>query len=183
MRARFVDRWTDNGWFRGLHALTGVVVLPTLALGLVVAVTLLFDGGYGEEAVVFLALPIGGLIGVVGWLRAHWGAGAPCRHDLTLTLVMLGVGVLTALAVFAVPLGGFVAELTMTPRPSAVSLAVCAAVALCPFVWVLAGIGWMQRSVRLYALHTGMRFDALPALMLFVAVALAAAAALISIAI
>ena len=50
--------------------------------------------------------------------------------------------------------------------------------AVANLVWATSGVAWMQRLPHRYAEDTGRAFDTLPAMLLFVAIALTAAAVL-----
>src|SRR5512134_2416191 len=102
-----IDRWTDTDAFRAALFFSGLLVLPVLALGLVVTLWMLvvsagngqfslFDGG------VIALLSWGGALGIVGLVRANWGARHAERHNVTATLICLAIGIATALGVAGV---------------------------------------------------------------------------------
>jgi hypothetical protein len=155
-----------------------------LALGLVTTVGMLvaaagnaqfslFDGGV-------IALPsLGGALGIVGLLRAHWGARHAERHNVTATLICLAIGIATALGVAVV----VVVELMSTSFDYGrwhVGNAIAALFVAAHACWVLWGIAWMQRLTRRYAEQAGRAFDATPVVLLGVAIALATSAAFVT---
>jgi hypothetical protein len=180
-----VDNWTDTTAFRIVLFVSALAVLPVLAVGVLITVLggaiLLAEGSAVDaEQALFGALSTGGAIGIFGYLRAQLGARRPDRHDMTSTLICLGIGVVTALAV-----AGFVVSGTLeawstlwndSPRASAPFLFAAA-----NLVWALSGIAWMQRLPRRYAEKTGRRFDTVPVIVLFVAIALLSGALLMTI--
>ena len=184
MDRALIDRWTDTAGFRAALFFSGVLVLPVLALGLATTVGMLvaaagnaqfslFDGG------VIALLSLGGALGVAGLLRARWGARHADRHNVTATLICLAIGIATALGVA----GAVAAELVAGAfgfRSWNVGTAVAALFVAAHACWVLWGIAWMQRLTRRYSERTGRRFDAIPAVMLGVAIALATSAAFVT---
>jgi hypothetical protein len=164
-------------------AFAGALALPLLALGVFVSVGLIVAALVEQTAnplgTVIVVLSVGGGIGVIGWVRARQGTSTPEGHNVTATLVCLVVGTATALAVGAFASAPIVMSLRdpwLRPAdawPAGLFVAAHA-------VWALAGIGWMQRVTRRYAEHTGHAFDGIPAALLCVAIALAAAAALVT---
>jgi hypothetical protein len=128
---------------------------------------------------VVVVLSAGGAIGVIGWVRALRGIRRPEGHNVTATLVCLVVGTATALAVGAFAATPMVAGLREPWGPAAVAWPAALFVAA-QAVWVLAGIGWMQRLMRRHAEHTGRAFDGIPVVLLFVAIGLGVAAALLT---
>ncbi len=183
MHRSLIDRCTDTTPFRLALLCAALAVVPVLLMG--VAVTLIggvvmLGGPSGVqlelEQAVFALLSLGGALGFVGYLRAHWGARKPDRHNVTATLLCLAAGVVTALAV-----AGYAVTVLLdglrSPWGSPVEAALATLFAAANLVWAVAGIGWMQRLPRCYVERTGHAFDGVPALMLFVAIALAMAAA------
>ena len=182
MRRSAIDRWTDTATFRLLLLLSGLVSMPILLVGLVATVSLL-AAAIGEqraelEGAAVVSLAIGGALGMLGYFRAHAGARRPRGHNVTATLLLLAIGVATALFV-----AGFAAaeaiESWLPPWGSARWLVFAAPFVIAHVVWAIAGIGWMQRLVRRYAEDTEGAFDAMPVVFLAVAIALATAAVLV----
>ncbi len=171
-----IDSWTDTTAFRIVLFVSALAVLPVLAVGVL---TTVFGGAIllAERSAVdagqalFGALSTGGAIGIVGYLRAQIGARRPDRHGITSTLICLGAGVATALAVAGFVLSGTLAAWSTlwndSPWASAPLLFAAA-----NLVWALSGIAWMQRLPRRYAEKTGRKFDSVPVILLFVAIAL-----------
>jgi hypothetical protein len=121
----------------------------------------------------FAALVICGTVGVVGWARAKGATPATSHGSLETTIVCLGVGCGAA----AATLGWIAWSSAALPRdPGLLALAGGASAAL--LVMLLGGLGWIARLGRGFAVHTGRRFDALPAMFLLIALAQAAVAAL-----
>jgi hypothetical protein len=167
----------DTVAFRILLVLSSFMVLPVLALGLIFS-PLFFMSLPDAGALAFFLLSIGGAVGMVGWLRARWGARTPDRHNVELTLVLLGIGIATALAV-----GGLVAYAATTAmwtpwRGSYPPLLVAIAFAIAHGVWIVSGIAWIERLMFSYAVRTGRTFDAIPFALLLVALGLALAVVL-----
>src|SRR5512138_2232947 len=111
MRRQLIDRMVDTTAFSFLLALSSLIVLPVLAVGVLVSPLILATSFLkpGTSAIAFIMLSTGGAIGIVGWLRARWGARTPERHNVGLTLAFLAIGIATALAV-----GAFVTYFTVT---------------------------------------------------------------------
>jgi len=175
MRRQLIDRMADTMGFRILLFLSGLLVLPVLALGMLVSPMFLAGSLIARDsgALAFILLSTGGAIGIVGWLRARWGARTPERHNVGLTLACLAVGIATALAV-----GGFVTyividEYSRTWGWNGVQLAIGAAFVAAHGVWIVAGIAWIERLMFSYAVRTGRIFDAIPVALLLVALGLA----------
>ncbi|HEY3517247.1 MAG TPA: hypothetical protein VGL98_09405, partial [Gammaproteobacteria bacterium] len=167
--------------------LSGALVLPVLALGVLVTVIggsfMIADPSAVEIGqVAFALLAIGGALGFVGYLRAHFGIKDPCRHNVTATLLFLTAGVLAALSVAGVVLVttlGMAMEIWHRDFHDGTFLLVLGALfATANLIWAFAGIGRMQRLMRRYAERAGRAFDGLPVVLLFMAIALAIAAAL-----
>ncbi len=174
MRRQLIDRMADTAAFRVLLFVSGLMVLPVLALGLLLSPIALVASVMEPEvgALAFLLLAIGGAVGIVGWLRARWGARTPERHNVGLTLALLAIGIATALAV-----GGFVTYVAITVfwNPSGWSgpqFVAVAAFVVAHGVWVVAGIAWIERLMFSYAVRTGRIFDAIPVALLLVALGL-----------
>jgi hypothetical protein len=181
MGTRLIDRWTDTTAFRLMLFVGGLVAVPVLMLGLLMTVGLLsaavLEQRAALEGAVVVFLSIGGGLGMLGYLRAHWGAKAPSRHNVTATLLCLAIGIVTALAVAGV-VAAVAIESWFARGRSTAALGLAALFVAAHIVWVAAGVAWMQRLARRYAEITGRAFDGLPVALLFVAVALAAAATL-----
>ena len=189
MDRHLIERWTDTTTFGVALAFAVALALPVLALGVIVSVATigvaLFAQTVGPFGAVVVVLSVGGVIGVIGWARARQGTSRPEGHNVTATLLCLLVGIGTALAV-----GAFAAAPIVMPLPESWGPVAAAwpAAALWPaalfvavhVVWVLAGIGWMQRLMRRHAEHTGRAFDGIPATLLCVAIGLGAAAAVLT---
>jgi hypothetical protein len=189
MDRHLIDRWTDTTTFGVALAFAVALALPVLALGIIVSVAMIgvaiFEQRIGPFGPVVVVLSVGGVIGVVGWARARQGSSRPEGHNVTATLVCLVVGTATALAVGAFAATPMVGGLREPWGPAAVAWTAAAAWPAALFVaahavWVLAGIGWMQRLMRRHAEHTGRAFDGIPVVLLFVAMGLGAAAALLT---
>lgn len=182
MHRHFVDRLTDTTAFRCLLLLSALGVLPILAMG---ALTTVIGGAaiVMERAevdfaqAVFGLLSVGGVLGFLGYWRAHGGAQRPGRHNVTATLVCLAAGVVAALVVSAYALTG-VLDGWRDPWDGRPWIAVPTLFAAANLVWALSGIAWMQRLPRRYSEKTGRKFDSLPLIPLLVALALALAAGL-----
>ncbi len=182
MDRSLIDRWTDTGAFRLALFFSGLIALPVLLLGSMTAVTLLAAAVARQRAelegaaIVFLS--VGGVLGFLGYLRAHRDARDPSERDMTTTLVCLAIGVATALFV-----AGFVAaeaiESWLAPWGSGRWFAFGAPFVAAHVVWAVAGVGWMQRLARRYAEDTDRSFDSMPVVFLAVAIALATAAVLV----
>jgi hypothetical protein len=184
MKGSLIDRWTDTTLFRLVLLFAALAVVPVLLMGVATTViggaAMFFSPSAAElelEQAVFALLSLGGALGFVGYLRAHWAVKRLDRHDVTATLLFLGAGVVTALAVAGYAVTGILDGLR-SPWASPVRVALTTLFAAANVVWALSGIAWMQRLARRYVERTGRAFDGLPALFLFMAVALAAAAAL-----
>ncbi len=180
MRRQLIDRMADTTAFRILLLLSGLMVLPVLALGLLLSpialVASVMEPGAGDLA--FFLLSLGGAIGITGWLRARWGARTPERHNVGLTLALLAVGIATAFAV-----GGFVTYVAITElwKPwgwTGPPLAAVATFVLAHGVWIVSGIAWIERLTFSYAVRTGQIFDAIPLALLLVALGLVLAVVL-----
>ena len=180
MRRQLIDRMADTMAFRILLLVSGLMVLPVLALGLLLSPIALVASVMEPEAgaLAFLLSAIGGAVGIVGWLRARWGARTPERHNVGLTLALLVVGIVTALAV-----GAFVTYVAIAAlsNPWSWTWPPLAAVATFVFahgVWIVAGIAWIERLMFSYAVRTGRIFDAIPIALLLVALGLVLAVVL-----
>jgi hypothetical protein len=183
MRRHVIDRWYDTTAFGIALGLSGALVLPVLALGVMVTViggtvTLAHSLDVQRWQVVIALLAVGGTLGFVGYLRAHRGINDPISHNLTATLLFLTAGILAALSVAGV------VSLTATEISQRASsdagffLALGALFAAANLIWAIAGVARMQRLLDEYAQRTGRAFDGLPVVLLFVAIALAVAATL-----
>lgn len=183
MERSLLDRWTDTAGFRLMLFLSGLVAVPVLLLGLMTTVGLLSAAIARQraelEGAAVVLLSLGGALGLLGYFRAHGGAKEPSRHNVTATLLCLAIGIVTALAV-----AGFVGAQAvaswLTPWGSARWPLIAAPFVAAHVVWAFAGFAWMQRLPRRYAETTGRRFDTVPAMMLFVALALATSAVLVT---
>ena len=180
MRRQMIDRMADTTAFRILLLVSGLMVLPVLALGLLLSpfflVGLIAYPDAGSLA--FVLLSTGGAIGIFGWLRARWGARTPDRHNVGLTLVLLAIGIVTALAV-----GGFVTYFAITEfwKPwgwTGPPLFAAAAFVFAHGVWIVSGIAWIERLTFSYAVRTGRIFDAIPIALLLVSLGLVLAVVL-----
>ena len=189
MGRHLIERWTDTTTFGVALALAVALALPVLALGVIVSVamigTVLFEQRVEAFGMVVVVLSVGGVIGVIGWARARQGISRPEGHNVTATLLCLLVGTATALAAGAFAAAPIAVSLPQLPGPAPAAWLAAAAGPAALFVavhvvWVLAGVGWMQRLMRRYAEHTGRAFDGIPVVLLCVAITLAAAAALLT---
>jgi hypothetical protein len=182
MHRALLDRWTDTTAFRCVLLLAGLVVLPVLGIGALTTVVgasiiLRQQLTVDIEQMAFGMLALGGTLGMVGYARAHRAVRAPGRHSIATTLLLLGIGAVTALMVASFVASEAIASWSTTWR-SAIWPGLAALFAAANLVWVLAGIAWMQRLPRIYAEKTGRGFDSLPVMLLFVALVLTTAAAL-----
>jgi hypothetical protein len=186
MRRALIDRCTDTTPFRLALLCAALAVVPVLLMG--VATTLIGGvvmlGGLPGvqlrlEQAVFALLSLGGALGFGGYLRAHRGVRKPDGHNVTATLLCLAAGVVAALAVAGYAVTASLDGLR-SPWGSPVEAALATLFAAANFVWAVAGVAWMQRLPRCYVERTGRAFDGVPALMLFIALALATAAATIT---
>jgi hypothetical protein len=177
------ERWADTTTFRVLLWLAACGVLPVLGLGIWVTVAIvpaLASGSQRVEAglAAFGLLALGGVLGMVGYVRAGMRSRAPARHGVSATLLLLTAGILTALAVAGI-VAVMVVGAALRRWPAAEpSLALGALFVVANLIWVLAGIASMQRLLRRYAEAAERPFDGLPIVLLGVAITLAAAAAL-----
>ncbi len=181
MSRALIDRWTDTTAFRVLLFLSAVAVLPVLAVGLgltVIGGAMLVWRPSTIEAgqLLFGAVVLGGVLGFVGYASAHRIAKNGAGRAVTPTLLLLTIGVITALAVTGV----VVFQLVSSWRAWGVddSLGVGALFAVANLVWAMSGVAWMQRLARGYAERAGRAFDGLPVAFLCLSVALATAAVL-----
>jgi hypothetical protein len=180
MDRHLIERWTDTTAFGVAQVISGLIVLPVLAVGVVVSARMLVFALLEQTANLYgaavVVLASGGAAGVFGWLRARHQARNPDAHDLTATLVCLTFGTATALAVGAIAAAG--TTLTDTPLelwPPAVPFVAA------QIVWVLCGIGWIQRLTRLYEEDAGRAFDGTPATLLVVTIVLATTATVLTV--
>ena len=183
MHTHLFDRLSDTTAFRIALVLSGALVLPVLALGVMVTVIggsfkIADPSAFGVVHVVFALLAFGGALGFVGYVRAHFGIKDPCRHNVTATLLFLTAGVLAALSVAGVVLVTAVEIWRRDARDGASFLVLGALFAGANLVWAFAGIARMQRLMRRYEEGAGRAFDGLPVVLLFTAVALVIAATL-----
>ena len=182
MKRSLLDRWTETTLFRLALLFAALAVVPVLLMGVATTViggaVMLARPSAAEvelEQAVFALLSLGGALGFVGYLRAHRGATRLDRHNVTATLLCLAAGVVTALGVAGYAVTGTLEGLR-SPLGSPVWVVLMTLFAAANVVWALSGIAWMQRLPRRYAERTGRPFDGVPALLLFVAFALATAA-------
>lgn len=174
MSGRLFDRLTDSAGFTVLLVVSGTIVLPILFLGLVLllpmlALRLIVDGAEPEMLAV-ASLPVGGAIGMVGWLRARSGSAWPERHNVIATLICLAIGGVTAAAV-----GGSVLVVALLDVGASGSPWPLAAVIFSAAngILILSGIAAMRRLARRVAERTSEPVDAVPVLLLLVVLALA----------
>ena len=183
MHRHLIDRWSDTTVFGIALGLSGALVLPVLALGVLVTVigsTVLIAEPSAVELwhVVLALLAAGGTLGFVGYVRAHRGVKDPCGHNVTATLAFLTAGVLAAVAVAGAAVVAVVEILRRDTSAGASFLVLGALFAAANLVWAFAGIARMQRLMDRYAEKTGRAFDGLPIVLLFTAIALVIAATL-----
>jgi hypothetical protein len=184
MERALIDRWTDTAAFRAALFFSAVLVLPVLALGLVTTVGMLVAAGGSAQLSVLdggsIALPsLGGALGIAGLVRAQWAARTAKRHNVTVTLICLAIGIATALGVAGVVVAELVTN-ALALGKWRVWASIAAAFVAAHACWVLWGIAWMQRLMRRYAERTGHAYDATPAILLGVAIALATSAAFVT---
>jgi len=179
MRRQMIDRMADTLGFRILLFASGLMVLPGLALGLLVSPFFLAGFIMAPDAagLVFVSLALGGGIGIIGWMRARWGARTPERHNVGLTLAMLAIGTVTALAMTGIVAYSAITDLSW--RWSG-ALLVAAMLVVAHGAWVVVGIAWIERLMFSYAVRTGRTFDAIPVALLLVALGLVLAVVLAS---
>lgn len=182
MRRHTIDRWTDTTTFSCMLIVSSVVVLPALAIGVLITLIggaeLLADGLVVDIVQAgFAALSLGGVIGLIGYVRALLGARNPAHHNVTATLLCLAAGVFTALVVSGFALTPWILVWMEPWRRQAWGIAP-GLFAAANLVWAVAGVAWMQRLPRRYTEKTGRAFDGFPVVLLFVAMALATAAIL-----
>jgi hypothetical protein len=180
MRRQLIDRMADTTAFRVLLALSALMVLPVLALGLFFAPIALVASFLQPDAgsLAFALLALGGAMGRLGGLRARWGARTPDRHNVGLTLALVAIGIATAFAV-----GSFVAyfaiTLYLTPWGwTGREFAAAAAFVVAHGVWIVSGIASIERLTFSYAVRTGRIFDPIPITLLLLALGLALAVVL-----
>ena len=183
MHKHLIERCSDTLAFGVALVISGTLVLPVLALGVVVTVIggsimVVESSAVDLGQVVFALLAAGGALGFMGYLRAHFGLKDPCHHNLTATLLFLTAGILAGLSVAAVVLAMAVEVWQSDTRDGASVLMLGALFAAANLVWVFAGIARMQRLMRRYAERASRAFDGLPAVLLFTAIALGIAATL-----
>ena len=180
MRRHAIDRWTDTRTFRFMLVFASLAVVPVLAAGVLTTVVgagaiILSPSTFDGVHAAFALLATGGVLGLLGYLRAHAGAKQPERHGVTATLICLAAGILAALAVVGVAV--FCAlELLRNPWDAGPWGAAPLLLAAANLVWVASGVAWMQRLLRRYTERTGRPFDSLPVVLLSVSIALAVAA-------
>lgn len=182
MGTHMIDRLTGTLGFRVLFVVSAVLVLPVLALGLFVTSGLFLAMANSEhdslmEMLGFVSLSLGGAIGTAGWVLSLVAARNPERYNLTAILICLAVGVVTAFAVTTYSIGALLAELG-SRYSSGLSVQAFGVFGTATTICWLDGIGRMQLLFRRYRERTGLVFDGLPVLLLFVALTLATAAAL-----
>ena len=183
MHRHLIDRLYETTAFGIALGLSGALVLPVLALGVLVTVIgsnvmIAEPSAVQLWHVVFALLAVGGTLGFVGYVRAHRGVKDPCGHNVTATLAFLAAGVLAALSVAGVALVTAVEIWRRDTSAGASFLVLGALFAAASLVWALAGIARMQRLMDRYAENTGRAFDGLPVVLLFTAIALVIAATL-----
>jgi hypothetical protein len=182
MERSLIDRLDDTAVFKVLLFLSGATTVPLILLGLGTLTPTLLLGSIWESAdgksVAMGLLPVGGAIGVLGWLRAHWGVRQPAEHNVTLTLLCIAVGIATAMFV-----GGYVTFWILDTFAGDWGLFALAPAAFAAghVVWILSGLAWAERLTSSYAEATGEAYDTIPTLLLAVAAALACTVAFIMI--
>jgi hypothetical protein len=184
MNKALIDRWTETLAFRATLLVSGVIVLPVLALGLLTTLWILALAASRPEVSFFDGGPIfflsaGGAVGIVGLWRAHWGDKGAARHNVGVTIVCLAIGIATALSVAGLVIAEVASDALEFGRWQAWSW-ISALFATAHICWVLWGIGSMQRLARCYAERTGRAFDGMPVAVLSVAIVLATTAMLIT---
>jgi len=177
-----LDRWTDTTVFRAALLFSAIAVLPVLALGAIVTVIggaamLEARSAVELEQMLFGLVSAAGVLGFVGYARAHWAARDPGSHNVTATVLCLGAGVAAALAVAAYTVFGTLEGLR-DPWSSPMWALPTTLFTVANLVWATSGVAWMQRLPHRYAEDTGRAFDGLPVVMLFIAIALVIAATL-----
>jgi hypothetical protein len=180
MDRSLLERWFDTTAFGIALGLSGAVVVPVLALGVLVtaiggAFMIAEPSSLGLYQAVFGLLTVGGTLGFMGYLRAHQQDNDLRRYNMTATFVFLTSGVLAALSVGGIVLGTFVLSRDAREQDSLVALGALFTTA--NLVWAVAGIARMQRLSRRYAEKYGRVFETLPVILLFVAITLAVASA------
>jgi len=187
MHRHLIDRWSDTTAFGIALGLSAALVLPVLALGVMVtaiggSIMIAEVSAVELWQIAFALLAVGGALGFVGYLRAHFGIKDPCRHNVTATLLFLTAGVLAALSVASgVLVWALVMAMARWPRDfhdGTFMFVLGALFAAANLIWAFAGVARMQRLMRRYEERAGRAFDGLPVVLLFTAIALAIAAAL-----
>jgi hypothetical protein len=171
MKRRLFERLTDTITFRVLHICAGLIVVPVLLLGIFGAgfALIALVSSSGDSGMIAVVLPVvGGVLGIVGWIRARSGVREPQGHDVSLTLVLLAFGVITAIVLAGCVVAATVAAAVATGAGSVA----WASFVIALIIWAAAGVGSGQRLARVLAERTGRSVDALPALPLFLALAL-----------
>lgn len=184
MDRSFPERWADTTAFRVLLALSGCAVLPVLGVGVLVTAIggpALVSAPQRIEAgqVAFGLLALGGALGMVGYVRAGMGNRSPARHGITATLLLLAAGTVTALAVAGFVAASLVAVVQLRRWVDAAPwLGLGGLFVAANLIWMLAGVASMQTLLRRYAETAGRPFDGMPVVLLAIAIVLATAAAL-----
>jgi F0F1-type ATP synthase membrane subunit c/vacuolar-type H+-ATPase subunit K len=143
------------------------------------AVLLVGRSGVDLVQALFGLLSVGGALGFIGYARAHSGARNPDGHNVAATLLFLTAGLVAALVVMGFALS-LVLDAWRDPWRDWERIAAPTLFAIANLVWAVSGLAWMQRLCRRYAEMTGRAFDGLPATLVFVAIALATGAALMT---
>lgn len=183
MHRHAFDRWADTTLFRFILLFAGFAVVPVLLMGVLATViggaTVLIERSAVDfEQAAFALLSGGGALGFIGYWRAHGGALRPHGHNVAVTLTCLAVGVVAALVVAGYTVAGVLDGWTDAWRGWGPWVTVPPLFVAANLVWAVSGIAWMQRLSRRHAEKTGRAFDNLPVMLLWVAIALATAAAL-----
>jgi hypothetical protein len=184
MHRHVIDRWTDTTAFSCAVIVSGLIVLPVLAMGVLITVVvgarmLTEQSGVELQQALFALLSIGGVLGFAGYVRALRGVRRPEGHNLSVTLICLAAGVVTALVVAGFALIPVLAT-SIGPWNERGWVAAPTLFAVANLVWALSGIAWMGRLPHRYTERTGRVFDGLPVALLLVAITLATAAALLT---
>jgi hypothetical protein len=166
-----VERLTSTTFFVVLVVTSILVVSPFILMGFALSIAMLASREAAGFAV--LGLAGGGSAGLIGLMLGRTREERLRRGIIEAAIVLLTVGIVTALIVCGGVSAAFLREREAFPFAAAV---------LVPHaVLILAACGSMQRMQRRYAARMGQAFDTLPVLLLLLALGTAAVGAGISV--